>query len=362
MKTRIITDLFRRPVVLALSLVILGSPAVAQDKPLPCPAGDSDCLVEAIVSSPAKKLEFWSAAMRKPMEDRIGVAPAELIEMLRLVNAVELRAQKPRATPVPREFLADVRRALSEVPEAVRKRADGKLAGIYFAHDLGTTAFSDQVYGENGEPRGAFIVLDPSVLMKRTANTWATWRENTPFRANPAFRLEATLEDQAHDDRRAAIRYNLLHELAHVISVGEKFHPGWDVPPMAVAPEAKFAFFDLSWTIPRPQNRYISHFDYAFPQRGSVMYYRDGAIAGADMLSTYERLEQTNFATLHGATNPGDDFAEALANYVHTVMMKRPFEVRIYRDGLLAKRYGACWDEERCAEKRRILEKFLVAG
>jgi hypothetical protein len=361
MKTRIIADLVRRPGAVALFL-LLASPALAQEPSRPCPPGDRDCMVEAIVSSPAKKLAFWSAAMRKPMAERIGPAPAALIEMLRLANALEQLPHKPRAAAVDPEFLADVRRALSDIPEAVRERAAAKLAGIYFAHDLGSTAFSDQVYGDDGEPRGAFIVLDPSVLMKRTANSWATWKENTPFRADSALRLEATLEDPAGDDRRAAIRYNLLHELAHVISVGEQFHPGWDVPPQSVPPTAQFPFFDLSWTIPRPQNRYMSHFDYAFPQRRHVVYYREASIAGAAMIATYERLEQTNFVTLYGATNPGDDFAEAFANYVHTVLMKRPFEIRIYRDGGLAKRYGACWNEERCAAKRRILEKYLGPG
>jgi hypothetical protein len=361
MKTPIIADLFPRLGALTL-LLLAGSAALAQEKPVPCPAHDRDCMVGVIVASPARKLPFWGGALGKPMEERIGAAPAGLIDMLTLVNAVEHIAQKPRAAVVPPEFLADVRRALSEIPEPVRKRADPKLAGIYFAHGLGTTAFTDQVYGDDGEPHAAFIVLDPSVLAKRTANSWATWKENTPFRPDPALRLEATLESAAQDDRRAALRYNLLHELAHVISVGEKFHPGWDVPPESVPPDAQFPFFDLSWTVPRPQNRYVSHFDYAFPQRRYVTYYRDGAIEGAAMVATYERLEQTNFATLYGATNPGDDFAEAFANYVHTVMMKRPFEIRIYRDGRLAKRYGPCWNEERCAEKRRILEKYLGPG
>jgi hypothetical protein len=77
------------------------------------------------------------------------------------------------------------------------------------------------------------------------------------------------------------------------------------------------------------------------------------------MLDAYERLERTNFPTLYAATHPADDFAESLASFVHTVMLKKPFEIRIYRDGEIAKRYGGCWTEERCAGKRRILEELL---
>ena len=81
----------------------------------------------------------------------------------------------------------------------------------------------------------------------------------------------------------------------------------------------------------------------------------------SEMILAYERLEATNFSTLYAVTQPGDDFAEAFASYVHTVMMKEPFEICILRDGKLAKTYGSCWALERWAAKRRILERFLDA-
>ena len=82
-------------------------------------------------------------------------------------------------------------------------------------------------------------------------------------------------------------------------------------------------------------------------------------IQAAMRQATYEILERTNFATLYAVTRPGDDFAEAFASYVHTVLMQRPFAIRIYRGGRLVKAYGPCWTEPRCAEKRKIIENFL---
>ena len=73
----------------------------------------------------------------------------------------------------------------------------------------------------------------------------------------------------------------------------------------------------------------------------------------------YRQLEGTNFATLYAATHPGDDFAEAFANYVHVVMLKKPFEIVIRQGDRVVRRYGACWDEGRCATKRRLLEEIL---
>ena len=81
------------------------------------------------------------------------------------------------------------------------------------------------------------------------------------------------------------------------------------------------------------------------------------------VVATYDNLERTNFATLYAVTSPGDDFAESFASYVHTVLMKKPFAIRIYQHGKLVKVYRSCWDEARCAEKRKLIERFLnIAG
>ena len=80
------------------------------------------------------------------------------------------------------------------------------------------------------------------------------------------------------------------------------------------------------------------------------------AIAAND---TYRQLQNTSFPTLYAATNWGDDFAESFANYVHVVLAKRPFEILVEQDGVTQLKYGACWEEARCQEKRKILEAYL---
>jgi hypothetical protein len=44
---------------------------------------------------------------------------------------------------------------------------------------------------------------------------------------------------------------------------------------------------------------------------------------------------------------------------VHVVLMKRPWEIAIRHDGELVMRFAACWDEPRCADKRRILQALF---
>ena len=77
------------------------------------------------------------------------------------------------------------------------------------------------------------------------------------------------------------------------------------------------------------------------------------------MAAAYGSLEKTNFPTLYAATTPGDDFAESFVSYVHTALMKRPWEITIRKDGEVVKSYRTCWEEPRCAAKRRILEDLL---
>ena len=96
-----------------------------------------------------------------------------------------------------------------------------------------------------------------------------------------------------------------------------------------------------------------------FAQRKDVVFYFGPKLDAAAMDATYAALELTNFPTLYAATHPADDFAEAFANYVHVVMMRKPFEIRIERGGKAVRTYRACWEAQRCAAKRAYLESFL---
>lgn len=342
--------------LLALLAVACGG-AYAQPVALPCAATDKACAYEALPRLPAKSLSFWADAFRRPVEQRIGPAPQGLVVLLWLDVIANGFPNAPSASTVEDGLVSDVRQALAEIPEPVKRRLSQRLAGIYFVDDFGGSGFSDVIRDANGTPVAAFVVLDPAVLRKRSANEWATWKENTPFKADGRFALKATIEKPADDTRKQAIQYILLHELGHVLSVGSQVHPDWNLAPANVPRAERYPFFDLSWAIDR--GRYVTRFDDRFPQRRDVVYYFGARIPASDMGKVYDSLEQTTFPTLYAATHPADDFAESVASYVHAVMMGKPFEIAISEDGRVVKRYGSCWTEARCAEKRRMLEALL---
>ena len=346
-------------ILLCIAVATCALAAGAQEAKTTCAPTDKACALAALRGHPAKALAFWQKALEMPVERRTGPAPAAVVDLLVLDVIANGFPNRPRESVVEEDLASDFRQALAEIPEQVTRRVSPKLAGIYFADDIGGTGFTEIVRDSRGVAVAAFVVLDPSVLRKRTANEWATWKESSPFKPDARFALSATIEKPANDTRRQAIQYILLHELGHVLSAGARVHPDWNLAPANVPKQGQYPFFDLSWSIDWRANRYVTAFDYSFPERTDVVYYFGARLPGSAMTSVYEALERTSFPTLYAATHPADDFAESFASYVHTVMMGKPFEIAMSENGQVAKRYGSCWAEVRCAEKRRIIEAIL---
>jgi len=346
-----------RALALAACLVFAAWPAAAK---LPCAKSDKPCLMKAMQASPVRTLDYWSRALATPLVERIGPAPPELVAHLEIDNVYYGYTQRPRAATLSPEFLADVKGAFADVLPVVRKLVGGTLAGIYFVEDLGSTGFSDLFVDAPGDkPAGAYVVLDAKVLGGFKANAWATWKENTPFKPGNGWKVEAKIEESAEDTRRSAIRYILLHELAHVVAATRPIHPRWDKPPKDHPADLALPFFDLSWKVDRHKDLYVSLFDGSFVQRSLVVYYLGAKLDAKEMTPVYKSLERTNFPTLYAATSPGDDFAESFASYIHTQVLKRPWSIRITKDGQPDFTYRSCWDDGRCLDKFEFLQKLL---
>ncbi len=334
--------------------------------PAHCGEQDRSCANAAKKEHAARNLAYWAPSLKKPITDRIAPAPAELVDYIRLDNIANGYPERPKPAVVTPDFMQDVFSALAEMPEPVRRRLGSKLLGIYFVDGLGGTGFTEQILDDARNPVAGIVVLDASVLAQRTANTWASWKEASPFKEQAGYGLSALIEEPATDNRKNAIQYILLHEFGHVLSINQNFHPSWDERPQDVKDVAAFPFFALSWIIaPAPPGAsseggaYNSRFDSIFPQRKNVVFYFGSRLNGADATDTYAGLERTNFASLYGATSPGDDFAEAFANYVHVVMMNKPYRITMTDAARVSKVYESCWAQARCAEKRHIIEKFF---
>ena len=306
---------------------------------------------------PVRSVEYWQQRDRnKARQTNIGPAPPELIEFMRLDNAFQGYSERP--VPVSREsaLLRDVAAAMEGLPRAVKRIAERRLFFIALVRDLGGgTGYMDAVANTDGSAAGGFIVLDEEAL-DRTANAWASWREGSAFKAREGWSLEVRIESKHNDTRVNAIRYILLHELGHVIDavLGATQIEGGNNQN-----RADNGFYQLSWT--ESQTSQTSRFDNAWPERETMAFYSFDAskLDATDVVPVYEWLRSTNFPTLYAASSPAEDFAESFVNYVHVVLDKRPFEVRLQKGGQSERLLGSCWDGPLCESKRATMKRLL---
>lgn len=338
-------------------------PCVKQAQP-PCESHDRDCVMAwfraemekaqaRYKAQPIRQVSTWSAKLQRPLDERVVPFPAAFFEPPDESCTWARRQGQPVATDDP--LLADVRHALEHLPAAVRRLADRRVAAVALAEGLEGSATAQEVYDAAGHAVAGVIVLDASILRRFTLNTWATWKESQPFTIRDGTRVQVRMASEHDDTRSRLIEYALLHELGHVLSwQGETTHENHDG-------SGSEEFFRLSW-IDAGQGNFASRFDGEFPRRPEMAFYPSGGLRALDekvMLAAYAWLPHTTFPNLYAATWPPEDFAESFASYMHVVVLHRPYEVTVQRDGKVLARIGACWNEERCARKRAALEAFL---
>lgn len=308
----------------------------------------------------------WSGLFELPLSQRLGPAQPEVTDHVSMVNQALGVPQRPVPAVVPDDFLVDVRGAIGELPAVVRDLLDEVLLGVYFTRQLGSSAITDIVVSDAGRILGVVVALDFDAFEHRTANEWASWKENTPFSAGdgdadsagPHFRLTARIEDAAGDNRKNALQYLLLHEFGHVLTALRGFIPDWWADPQTLQGGDAYSYLPLAWRF--DTNRQIvplPHNDFAL--RRQVVYYHGAQLGAADMEQVYRQLDTTCFATLYAAVNVYEDFAESFATYVHSVLLHKPAEIRIWRDGELLLRRDGYWTSPASAQKHAFLASFL---
>jgi hypothetical protein len=317
-------------------------------------------------SHPVRSVGYWQKGDHfKPRQVNIGPAPPELIEFMHLDNAFQGYSERPVPVNRDSEILRDVVAAMASLPRAIRRIAERRLFYIALVRDLGGgTGYMDVVAGADGSAAGGFIVLDEGAL-SRTANAWASWRENSAFQPGAGWHIEVGIEASENDTRVNAIRYILLHELGHVVDavLGVTQIGGGNTQNIA-----DNGFYVLSWTHPPPSQTTVLHgdenrsrFDDAWPDRQKLGFYSfDASVFGIDdVVPLYEWLKGTNFPTLYAASSSAEDFAESFVNYVHVVMDGRPFEIRLRTGGDSEFLFGSCWDAPLCAGKRATMKRLI---
>ena len=312
--------------------------------------------------SPILQIDYWGTNwQQKPWQQRISAAPDKLVRHIRLDNEDQGYAGNPAAAEPMPEISAALESISSSLSPAINSMLSARLIGVFVVDDMGTSGMAEAVADKDGNKRFGIIVLDRSILLKRKANEWATWKEESAFRIAPlnGSKLRMMIETEKNNNIVNAIRFIILHELGHTLGIFSNAHPGWNDPPRP--DQMNYPFVKLSWTMDEKE-KVISLFDSKFPERENIKYYAFGnaKLAEEQIGDVYAKMQkQTNFVSLYAATNLWDDFAETFVNYVHVVLDRRPWEAQIVNaEGKVAV-IRSCFEEERCREKKEFMDKWF---
>ena len=308
---------------------------------------------EELKNHEARKLHSYIGWRQMPLFMRVLPAPEILVDYLRKDNELNGYPQIPVSKKCDTFFMDDISGALAELPEAIKRHISDHLVGIFTVSNIGTTGYTE-IMDNFDVNRLGFIVLDLDYL-KRSANDWATWKENSPFRSQGSCRIKATIEPKESDNRKQAIQFILTHEIGHLLGAVNQVHPNW----FNGGDPEQFAFTKISWI--KKENKVLSKFDPQFILRKDIGYYRfDKSPLSSDrILDCYRQLEGTDFSSLYAATNMWDDFAETFVIFVHNFMQKKPWKIEIFKNNSFLKTYNTSLMGDRGRVKKKFMEDLF---
>lgn len=317
----------------------------------------TECVQEKIDKHAVRKLQFWKKNLDLPVDQRVVVASDEVLEYLYLDNLRNKILKKPIAA-IEESKIRDISSILREMPVSVRNLFEKKLVAIIPVSNLGTSAYSEEIIDDKGNSNYGFIILDVDYLNK-TANEWAMWKEQMPFKAGLQYQIKLQIENASNDSIKGALEFILLHELGHIISIGTLLSPSWNTEAKYLSNAKDYPFFAESWSVDQSKNIYWSAFDEVFPQRTNIAFYKEPKIGNSDVLATYSNLLKTNFPTLYSSTLFSEDFADSFATYVHCEILKKPYNLQVLSSNQVVLDVPCCWETARCEKKKDILELIL---
>lgn len=307
-----------------------------------------------------RRAAFWGDDWRgKPLAERIHILPADAAASLR----DELRdgATESKVAPAADAtyMLEDLRAAVARYPDIVHRMVSDRLIGVFLVEGLGDgernhfLGMALEVSGLWRQHVGTIILIDRNETDMRASRAMAGM-EYVPAGDYGSVGVEARLARRGEDDRGTTLSYVLLHELGHLIDFEHGITP--DRFRYGEAREG-CGFTCISW-VRRGEHRHSRRIDTAMRsiQAGQYDAYMQ------TLPETFRALGASDFPSLYAATLPEEDFAESFAQYVHTMMMGRPWELILRVDGTIKGRLQSCFIDRRCPHKEAYFDALLAEG
>jgi hypothetical protein len=191
------------------------------------------------------------------------------------------------------------------LPAQYQELIGNKVFAIYFIENFKGTGMSDWVFDNNNDPY-IILYLNKELLNKSMAE-WIEYRDNSPFINNVNITIDVNL-----DTSYLALLFGLLHETSHIYDFYNNITPYLDpyIKNIYVIDYSK-SFTKIIWDDfrkPGSSHPIFSTYEISFYDLGAPL---DKELS----LEFYERLSNSPFSSLYGATSWSEDFAETFTYF-----------------------------------------------
>jgi len=239
--------------------------------------------------------------------DRVQIAPESVFKMFREAG------MQPANYALTKAQEAKVRHAFSVLPPLHQRILAKHLKSISFMDNMPNTALTSLLDSAGGVK--AFNITFRAGLLDETISQWATWKENSCFKAADSAGYRVRVEAGQLD----ALIYVLMHEATHVVDVVTGITPHFTRKDEIVKPTA---FTQGIWrTATLPENRHIDSLL-------EKTRFRSGQPLAIQLApQVYKKLSETPFPSLYGMAAWSEDIAELTTIYHLTKKLNQPFHV-----------------------------------
>lgn len=324
-----------------------------------CSHKQKEMITQKLKKHPVGKLAYWSWVKRFNLETKIHTnLTDEVTEYLNLWREAYNLAPATGLSPsqVSKENFEHVfRYAILIYPREFKIRLNKKLKAIFLVSGLGVSTVMVELKSSEKKNTGQFIAFVDRDVLNQKINDWYKWRELTAFKKDSTFTFEPYL---AHENNVVdTIHYTMSHLYAISLNWNPLYYPENKKDLLS-----KFESYKLlkeSWKL---ENEIVVPKFSSFPEDLNYLRYYttdDRLFTTKDMPEFYSSLHGTNFPNLFALSSSSKDFIESIANYMHTVILDKPFSVDIKENGRIVETLNSCWQQSRCQTKKSAIEDIL---
>lgn len=277
-----------------------------------------DAYIHLLKNSSVNRSEYYTK-LEKNWYDRAKIITDEHLSFAQRMNEIENFPTIPQKATNIQEMSNLIKEIQSNLPPEIISILNKHLFGLFFCKNLGSTGLVSYIYNKN-EVVGGFIIIDVDHI-NRSANDWITNKELSVFDTEE-LKLQLTIHNDKKNNSIYALQYILLHELGHIFSIVNHLFPE---PTQENVNYSDLAILKDVWI-----NKDKSKYDDTLPLRNQIRFYSNKRVnLDKNWTQIYPNLKTTKFPTLYSVVDPEEYIAELFVSYVHCVILKEPWTLKI---------------------------------